>query len=325
MPDAADFRDLQIVAAVAATGSMLDASRRYGITQSAVSQAVRRAETSTGVRLLDRSHRPLVATRAGRILVSRVGDLSRDFDAMLGALRAAAAVPERLDLRLGLVDSYAGTVGAFLVQELVTGSIGLSLSAWSGLAPSHAEALMRRTIDAAITCDAMEDLDDVQRFPFYREPYVLVVPRGSASEFAELELREILQRHRLVRHSERSYVGSQVERHLSRLGLRPPRVFEFDTSDAVVAMVANGMGVAITTPLCLLQGAAQAAHVSVLPLPGPGFSRELLLVTRKHDLTAVAPRMADLARATITEQAAPRIMALIPWFASRDLISVIGP
>jgi hypothetical protein len=33
-------------------------------------------------------------------------------------------------------------------------------------------------IDAAITCDAMEDLYDVERFPFYREPYLLVVPRG---------------------------------------------------------------------------------------------------------------------------------------------------
>ncbi|XUJ34181.1 LysR substrate-binding domain-containing protein [Bradyrhizobium japonicum] len=66
-------------------------------------------------------------------------------------------------------------------------------------------------------------------------------------------------------------VGAQVERHLSRLGIRPPRAFEFDTSDSLVAMVATGMGVAITTPLCLLQGLAHAAQVSALPLPGPGF------------------------------------------------------
>jgi DNA-binding transcriptional LysR family regulator len=309
-----DLRSLQIVAAVADSGSMLEASRQFGMTQSAVSQAVRRAEASVGVAFFDRSRRPLVPTRAGRILAGRVLDLNRNFDALLSTIRAAAEQSERVDLRLGLVDSYAGTVGAHLVKELMTGSIALSLSAWSGLAHSHAEALVRRMIDAAITCDAMEDLYDVERFPFYREPYLLVVPRGLETEFADLDLRDILARHRLVRHSERSYVGAQVERHLSRLGIRPPRAFEFDTSDSLVAMVATGMGVAITTPLCLLQGLAHAAQVSALPLPGPGFFRELLLVTRRGDLSSLAPRIAEMARTSITTQAMPRIRTLVPWF-----------
>src|SRR6478735_11394705 len=232
-----DLRSLQIVAAVTDSGSMLEASRQFGMTQSAVSQAVRRAEAAVGVAFFNRTRRPLTPTRAGRILASRVLELNRDFDALLSALRVAAEQSERVDLRLGLVDSYAATVGAHLVKELMTGEIALSLSVWSGLAHSHAEALMNRKIDAAITCDAMDDLYDVERFPFYREPNLLVVPRGMEAEFAGLDLREILTRHRLVRYSERSYAGAQVERHLSRLGIRPPRAFEFDTSDSLVAMV----------------------------------------------------------------------------------------
>jgi DNA-binding transcriptional LysR family regulator len=311
-----DLKILQIAAAVAESGSMLEASQRYGMTQSAVSQAVRRAEAATGVTLLDRSRRPLTPTRAGRILADRFHDLNRDFGDLLDALRAAATLPERTDLRLGLVDSYAGTVGAYLVKELATGAMALSLTAWSGLAYSHAEALMRRTIDAAITCDAMEDLDDIEPIPFYREPYLLIVPRHLAAELGDMELGAILESHRLVRHSERSYVGAQIERHLNRLGIRAPRAFEFDTSDSLVAMVSIGMGVAITTPLCLLQGIAHAANVSVLPLPGPGFSRELLLVTRRGDLSSLAPRIADIARTTISAHAMPRISALVPWFTA---------
>ncbi|MDP4026564.1 LysR family transcriptional regulator [Methylobacterium sp. NEAU 140] len=309
-----DLKTLQIVAAVAQSGSMHEAAQQFQITQSAVSQAVRRAEELAGVKLLDRSRRPLVPTRAGRILANRVLDLNRDYAALLDSLRAAAALPERIDLRLGLVDSYAGTVGAYLVKELMTGATALSLSAWSGLAAAHAEALLRRVIDAAITCDQMPDLDDIDRFPFYREPYMLVVPRGLKADLEGRELTAIFEKHRLVRHSERSYVGGQVERHLSRSGLRPPRAFEFDTSDSLIAMVATGMGVAITTPLCLLQGIAHASQVDVLPLPGPGFSRELLLVTRRGDLASLAPRIAELARATIIQQALPRIQALVPWF-----------
>jgi DNA-binding transcriptional LysR family regulator len=311
-----DLKILQIAAAVAESGSMLEASQRYGMTQSAVSQAVRRAEAATGVLLLDRSRRPLTPTRAGRILADRFHDLNRDFGNLVDALRAAAMSPERTDLRLGLVDSYAGTVGAYLVKELATGAMALSLTAWSGLAYSHAEALMRRTIDAAITCDAMEDLDDIERIPFYREPYLLIVPRHLASALGEMELGAILESHRLVRHSERSYVGAQIERHLNRLPIRAPRAFEFDTSDSLVAMVSIGMGVAITTPLCLLQGIAHAVNVAALPLPGPGFSRELLLVTRRGDLSSLAPRIAEIARTTISSQAMPRISALIPWFTA---------
>jgi DNA-binding transcriptional LysR family regulator len=311
-----DLRTLQIVAAVAETGSMSQAAGRYGLTQSAVSQAVGRAEKITGVALLDRSRRPIVPTPAGRVLMGRVQDLGRDMEALAGALRAAAALPQRIDLRLGLVDSFAGTVGAHLVKELVDGAMALSLTVWSGLAFSHAEGLMRRAIDAAITCDPMDGLADVERHPLFREPYLLVVPKGRAEGLAEMTLPQILGRHRLVRHSDRSHVGQQVERHLHRLGLRQPRHFEFDTSDALIAMVATGMGVAITTPLCLLQGVGHLAGVEICRLPGPGFSRDLLLVTRRGDLPELAPDIATVARRIIRTQALPHLVAFAPWLRS---------
>lgn len=103
-PPIPDLRSLQIVAAVAESGSMLQASRQFGMTQSAVSQAVRRAEASIGVAFFNRSRRPLTLTRAGRILAGRVRDLNRDFDDLVRALRDAAKLPERVDLRLGVID-----------------------------------------------------------------------------------------------------------------------------------------------------------------------------------------------------------------------------
>jgi len=53
----------------------------------------------------------LSSIRAGRILANRLHNVSRDLGSLLDALRAAATLPERVDLRLGLVNSYAGTVG----------------------------------------------------------------------------------------------------------------------------------------------------------------------------------------------------------------------
>jgi hypothetical protein len=37
-------------------------------------------------------------------------------------------------------------------------------------------------------------------------------------------------------------------------------------------------------------------------------------VTRRDDLSSFAPRIAEIARNTITAKALPRISTLVPWF-----------
>ncbi len=184
----------------------------------------------------------------------------------------------------------------------------MRLSAWSGLAFSHTEALLRHAIDAAITCDAMDDPVEVERHPLFREPYILLAPQFLAPD--GMGLRETLAAHGLIRHSARSAMGVQVERHLRRLGLEPPPVLELDTSDALLRMVASGVGVAITSALCPLQAAAGA--VRAIPLPGPGFTRDVLLVGRRGELGALAGRLAALSRGLFASHAMPGIHALAP-------------
>ncbi|RTL92705.1 LysR family transcriptional regulator [Ancylobacter aquaticus] len=314
-----DLHSLRLVAAVAETGSVTAAAERAGVTQSAVSQALRRVEALIGAPLFDRRRRPLTPTHVGRMVAGRADELAHEADRLLADARAAAELPGRIDLRIGLVDSLAGTIGARIVRELADGALALTVTAWSGLAFSHTRALMRHEIDAALTCDPMEGLDEVERIVVFREPYVLIAPRDEIDAVRGKDLRAVFERYRLVRHSARSYAGQHIERHLGRLGLRPPRAFEFDTSDALVAMVATGMGVAITTPLCLLQGTAHVAGVVALPLPGAAFSRELLLATRRGDVGDLAPRIADVARSVARSHALPPMLALAPWLTPEAL------
>ncbi|TGP22950.1 MULTISPECIES: LysR family transcriptional regulator [unclassified Mesorhizobium] len=320
-----DLRMLEIAAVAIESGSMSAAGSRLGLTQSAVSQAVRRLEKEIGAKLLHRERRPLTPTDAGSVLAAQVQEVVQRVGRAVDAVRSAAAMPERLDLRLGLVDSFAGTIGAYLVKELVDGALALRLTAWSGLAYSHTEALMRHAIDAAVTSDPMEGLDDIMRYPLFREPYLLLVPKNLGADCRDQDLREILSRRHLIRLSARSHSGSQIERHLRRLGLEPPRMLEFDTSDALVAMVATGVGVAITTPLCLLQGAAFVDGVEVMPLPGPGFSRQLTFVTRREEFVTLGPRVAELARNIVRLKALPRFLKLAPWLEPRMEWMMLSP
>lgn len=303
---------------------MSAAGARLGMTQSAVSQAVKRAEIQVGVSLAYRDRRPLMPTEAGRVLVAHMNEISLRVERAVEEIRAAAARPARQDLRLGMVDTFASTVGPLLVRNLMESSITVRLTAFSGLVKSHSEALMRHAIDAAVTIDFFEDPDDLNRFPLFREPFVLVSPVAWAGTLRGRSLSDILRENRLIRYSARSHTGAQIERHLRRLKIVYPEVLSFDTSDSLLAMVAGGMGVAITTPLCLLQGANHRAALAVMPLPGPGLSRELILVTRRGESDTLGPRIAEVARALLRKWTVPQIKAQIPWLAemSEDIVWV---
>lgn len=295
---------------------MTGAARRLGLTQSAVSQAVRRAEAGIGTALVHRSQRPLRPTEAGRVLAAEMRDVSLRVQTALERIRRAAQQPERLDLRLGMIDTFAATAGPGLVRELMEGAMALRLTVHSGLATAHTAALLHHALDAIIvTADAVEALDDIDCFALFTEPYVLIAPRPWQARLQGLSLREVLAECRLIRYSARSHMGLQVERHLRRLGLEVPSVLSFDTSDALVAMVASGVGVAIVTPLGLLQARVHHPQLWIAPLPGPRASREVVLATRGNTFRALGPRIAEAARGRLRAQTVGEIVEAIPWLA----------
>ncbi len=100
-----DFADtahgLQLLVAVADSGSFTAAGARLGLTPSAVSKAVARVEARLGVRLLQRTTRRVAFTDAGEAYIARGRQLLADFeglerevssrdDTMRGTLRVSA-------------------------------------------------------------------------------------------------------------------------------------------------------------------------------------------------------------------------------------------
>lgn len=310
-----DLRTLEIAATVIEVGSMSAAAARFGITQSAVSQAIKRVEALVEVPLLHRDRRPLVPTEAGRVLFAHIREITLRAERAVEETRATGRRPERQDLRLGMVDTFASAVGPVLIRGLMEGAIALRVNAFSGLAHHHSEALTRHDIDAAITSDSMDDLDDLVRFPLFREPFLLVSAASRAPALKGLSLDKICFEQTLIRYSARSHMGQQVERHLRRLHIEQPSVLAFDTSDSLLAMVAGDVGIAITTPLCLLQGAVHVGALAIQPLPGPGFSRELTLIVRRGELAGLAPRIAEATRGMLRRHTLPQLIAMVPWLA----------
>jgi DNA-binding transcriptional LysR family regulator len=297
-----ELRALDVFVTVVEAGGMTHAARRLGTTQPAVSQTIANLEAGLGVTLIDRSVRPLKLTTQGGILYERAKLLlaeARD------AVRAVSD-PGRQALplvRVGLVDTFAATVAPHLIEALRPAAVQWSVR--SGLSPDHEQALLAREADVIVVGEVMEDTPGLERHQVLAEPFFLAVP--AAFEGPLDDLAALAGRLDLVRFSNRSFFGRRVEQHLRRIRVEPTRRLEFDTADAVMAMVGAGIGWAIMTPLCLLQGIAYAGRIRCLPLPGPGFGRRLTLIARQQEFGDLPGRIAEAAAEVLRERCLPAI------------------
>ena len=314
-----DLRSLEVFVNAVEAGGMTQGARRMGTTQSAVSQTIGNLESALGVTLVDRGVRPLKLTAQGEILFDRARGLLGEAREAVVAVRdpAVGALPV---VRLGLLDTFASTVGPHLIEALRPAARQWSVR--SGLSPDLEQALLGREADVIMSGEVMEDTPDLVRFDVLFEPFFLVVPRGYDGPTDSLEA--LGGRLDLVRYSTRSFFGRRVEQHLRRVRVEPARRLEFDTADAVLSMVGAGVGWALVTPLCLLQGIVHARRVRCLPMPGPGFGRRVLLIARQRELGSLPERMARVTAETLEHRCLPEIARHAPFAVEQMIVGDRG-
>ncbi|HEY0149776.1 MAG TPA: LysR family transcriptional regulator [Allosphingosinicella sp.] len=104
-----EMSDLTAFLAVAEERSFTKAAVRLGLSQSALSQIVRRLEERLGLRLLTRTTRSVAPTEAGERLLQTLAPAISDLDATLAALSALREKPAGI-IRITSVEHAAETV-----------------------------------------------------------------------------------------------------------------------------------------------------------------------------------------------------------------------
>ena len=307
-----DLHSLEAFVAVCDSGSMVMAAQLLGLSQSAVSQSIKTLEAELELQLFDREVRPAVTTHAGRALRERATELLTQARAMVDQVRATAR-HEHTQIHLGCVDSFAATVGPRLIRAM-SGSAQQILM-WSGLTPMLIEQLRGRELDFAICTDAA--IDDPRIVPrlLCSESWVAVFPRAHPvrSLQSARELAELPGSLPLIRYSQRSVIGQQVERFLRHVGVQAPRSYEFDATDPLLSLVASGLGWALSTPLCLWQSRQYLDEVTVLPLPPTRLGqRHFHLLSREDEWAGLDERIARVTRDVIRQETGPAIRLRMP-------------
>ena len=303
-----NLRMIEVFVAVVQQDGMTNAANRLGMTQSAVSQAITAIETGLGAQLIDRSVRPMKLTLFGTAFFERAVELlkrARELERLVD-MQQNTRLPL---LRIGMVDSFASTAGPHLLREIAT--LASRWSVGSGVQETAVKALTEQRADLIITSADVGRDPDFIALPILREPLFIVAPKGMAT--GKGRIAELGERLPLVRYSPGAFLGRQVAAYLQQHDVALAREYEFDTSDAVLAMVKAGLGWTITTPLCLLKTQPTLTDFKFLPLEPAGATRTLRVVAHKDEHAALWERIAATARTILKHEWMPLIKRLVPW------------
>jgi len=231
---------------------------------------------------------------------------------MVDQVRATAR-HEHTQIHLGCVDSFAATVGPHLIRAL-SGSAQQILM-WSGLTPTLTEQLRVGELDFAICTDSAIDDPRIAQRLLFSESWVAVFPKAHAVKALTTarELSALPGGLPLIRYSQRSVIGQQIERFLRHIGLQVPRAYEFDATDPLLSLVASGLGWALSTPLCLWQSRQYRNDVVVIPIPATRLGqRHFFLLSREDEWAGLDEHIARITRDVRRHDTAMAIHQCLP-------------
>lgn len=303
---------IEVFAAIADERSISAAARRLGASASAVSQQLSNLETALGAALVDRRARPLTLTAAGELFRRRAQAILNE----AAAARAELATENLSGLsriNLGMIEDFDADVTPRLLSLMAEELRGARFLLETG--PSHRllEYLEARTLDIVVAAEMGAAGKGMTVLPLLEEPFIAAVPKGRSDAMQALPLIQYTTRH---------HMGRQIVAHFAAGGLSPPHRFELDSYHAIMALVAEGAGWTVLTPLGFMRARRFRDRADVLPLPAAPLSRRILLTARAEGLGDLPERVAAHLRPALTEMVCRPCAERMPWLG--DALRVLS-
>ena len=281
---------IEVFIATAEERSISAAARRLGASPSAVSQQLTNLETAMGVMLLLRNARPVRLTPAGEIFRRRAENI------ITAAAQARAELASR-DLsaltrfRLGMIEDFEADVTPRLLTHMARELKSCQFLLETGASHFLYDLLDARALDMIVAAEMGAPADWMEVHPILEDGFVVAAPKGAVDPGGDV-LRQ-LQRLPLVQYTSRHWMGRLISEHLARQNLRLAHQFELDSYHAILALVGQGAGWTILTPLALMRARRFAEEIDVLELPFAPLSRTISLIARKGILQDMPGQVAD--------------------------------
>ncbi|WP_199153037.1 LysR family transcriptional regulator [Chromobacterium sp. ASV23] len=271
------LRQLRVFRTVAEQGGFSRAGDELGLTQPAVSRAVRELEETLALRLLDRTTREVVLTDAGRRLLPK---LARALDALDEVLDSARKEGGQA---MGTVHvASSPTLSASLMPAIIAASRQrypqLSLHLQDQVQRLNVEAVKSGAVDFGLVVEP-EPSDELEQEVILQDDFWLVCrPDHPLAAQAAATWRQ-LDGETLVLLDGSSGSRPLIDQLLQRHGINCPVAQQLGHSNSVFRMVAAGIGVSVSPGLAMPFPAG--CDLLARPLL-PRESRRIVLIRRRN-------------------------------------------
>jgi LysR family transcriptional regulator, transcription activator of glutamate synthase operon len=288
-----ELRQLRYVDAVAAHRHFTRAAAAVPVAQPALSHQVRLLESELGVELFERSRRGVRLTEAGEIFLLRARRALAELDAAREEIAAYKGLTSGR-LVLGAMQALAGLDLPRLISAFHAAYPGIDVSLREDSTRDMFTMAARGEIDLAIAALDVDRPPGLDAVPLLREPVLMAVP---ASHRLAREKPAGLRQFRdetFVFFKQGTGLRTITERAAERAGFTPRVGFETTSWDRLLALVSEGLGVALV-PASTVRD-SRPPGIAVLPV-SPAIDRTVGAVWRAdHRHTPAASAFLALLR-----------------------------
>ncbi|WP_306222487.1 LysR family transcriptional regulator [Bosea beijingensis] len=280
------LREIDTFLAAARYGTFTEAGRRLGLTQSAVSEQIKRLEDFVGHRLFFRTGRSATINAAGQDLIPLADQLM----SIVAEMRGRHAVSTvRTTLRVGTIASLHSGLIARSMLAFHRRFPGVTLRSTRGEDDLLGQ-VEREELDLAVVIQPSgELLSNVSWHPLLSKPFVLIAP----SELQAADWREALSRLPLLRYDHSTVSGRQIDAFLESTRTAVSENIWINFLDTMIALVAEGMGVALIPHP---DDAETTERVTIFNLGEDTFHRQIGVLTRRRTVSREAEAFLSLLR-----------------------------
>jgi DNA-binding transcriptional LysR family regulator len=308
-------RSLEVFVSVARAGTMSAAAEQLGMTQPAVSQLIGQMETALDIQLFDRSKRPLILTLHGAALVEPARAIVSGIERFGQALRWGLGGQMPL-LRIGMLNSFAETIGPSVLTELRRSAAQLTID--SGFSATRMRAVADRELDFVITSDESPLLPGVTMAPILTEPFLIVAPESYQGD--PLAIKPLSEKLELIRFGRDPFMHSRFDQTLRAWGISPTHHYHLDTHAAVLEMVAAEMGWTILPPLAVYRAITRGDRFRVAPYPEQSMKRVMMVIAREGEGTQIVRIIHAAATESLNNKVLPVLRQHLPEIAAMMMV-----
>jgi DNA-binding transcriptional LysR family regulator len=238
-----DLRQLEILCAIAETGTFTGAGEKLHVSQSAISRQVLLLEDELREPLFIRQGRGAVPTRAGQTLIQLGKRLLEDLTATVGQMR-----DEHRELHgtLRIAGGMTVCLNVFpsLLKEFRRANPRVEIKLITGATPRLIRQLRTGSADVALLTLPVEEPSFVV-VPALREELMLVMPHDHPLAGKRRVPPKDLAMEPFVLFEPLSNTRRTIDRLFTRVGIEPRVVLETENVEILKALVASGMGLSI--------------------------------------------------------------------------------